>query len=103
MTPEEKSKIQKVFSVAHQSEKDLEASGQFTQNVMRRVRNLGKEESEIRWDFLQPVIWRFVSSAAFLAIVLSAYVMQTGFLPKYEVAELFLDNAVAVFQFPSIM
>lgn len=102
MTPEEKQRIQETFLKVHRSKPVGETSSHFSKNVMRQIRNLGQENEHIDgWFSFQPVVWRFASSAALIAIVLFAYVLQTGFLPEYELAEILLDNTNPLFEFPT--
>ena len=101
MTPEEKLKILDSFSTAHRSKEAGKTSPQFSKNVMRRIRNLDQEnELTDGVAYFQPVIWRIASSTAFLAIALFAYTVQTGFLPEYEVAEIFMENADILLELP---
>jgi len=69
---------------------------------MRRVRHLADEGSAMDFGALLPsMVWRFASAAAAVALILSVYVTQTGFLPEYEVAEIFIDDNDIAFEIPA--
>lgn len=102
MDPNQEKILKEALSAAHRS-KQFEGSGaNLEQQVMRRIRKLAGEISDVDFgDLLQSMVWRFASAAAAVALVLAVYVTQTGFLPEYEVAEIFIHDNDIAFEIPA--
>lgn len=84
-------KLKEALSIAHRSKKFEGTSAGFEKDVMRRIRSLVNEASAVDYGaLLQSMVWRFAGPAAAVALVLFVYVTQIGFLPEYEVAEIFM-------------
>ncbi|MDM8526241.1 hypothetical protein QUF80_22925 [Desulfococcaceae bacterium HSG8] len=88
-------KLRKSLVAACRGKENAEPGERWQEDVMNHIRTLGPLLPETNYFILfDQFVWRFAAAACFLAIILSAYVLQTGFQPEYEIAKLFLDNPV---------
>ncbi|QTA90469.1 hypothetical protein [Desulfonema magnum] len=86
-------KLKKAFIRAYHEKENTETGEEWQMNVMRHIRLLGPLSSEINYvKLFDQFVWRFATGACFLALILSAYALQTGFQPEYELAKLFITD-----------
>jgi len=85
----------KAFQIAYHEKENHDIHEEWQANVMRHIMKLGHLKSKTDYIMLfDRFVWRFAAAACIMAIILSAYLFQTGFQPEYEIAELFMDNPI---------
>jgi hypothetical protein len=73
----------------------IEVSTWWQTDVMRDIRRLGPLNAKASsFLFADRFVWRFAAVACMIALMLSIYVVYTGFNPETEIVNLFLDNPV---------
>jgi hypothetical protein len=91
MKPLDDAKLKHALIAAYHGKNTAEPGNYWEIKVMNHVRGLGPLQFDMT-DF----VWRFAAGACFLVLILSAYVMQTGFHPEYEMTELLLDDSAGL-------
>ena len=88
-------KVENTLITAYRDKDGVEPGDYWQMRVMNHVRSLGPLSSETSLFMLfDQVVWRFAFVACLLAVILSAYVLQTGFQPEYQLANLFVNDSV---------
>lgn len=94
MKSPDRAKLKNALIAAYQG-KHIAFPGDYWElKVMNHIRSLGplKDDPGDMTNF----VWRFAAAAAFPIVILSAYLILTGFDPEYEMAELIFNDPSAL-------
>ncbi|MDM8551005.1 hypothetical protein QUF72_13040 [Desulfobacterales bacterium HSG2] len=87
-------RLKKVLLIAYHNKENAEPGEPWQGSVMNQIRSIGPIYAETPWFMLfdDRFVWRFATAVCLVAMILSVYVLQTGFHSEYELASLFLGN-----------
>jgi hypothetical protein len=88
-------KLIHALSAAYHDKECPEVSERWQIDVMRDIRHLGPlNEKANSFLFADRFVWRFAAVTCMITLILSVYIVYTGFSPEAEIVNLFLDNPV---------
>ncbi len=80
---------------AYHDRERAEVNTRWQIDAMRDIRRLGPLNAKANsFVFADRFVWRFAAVAGMIALILSVYVVYSGFNPETEIVNLFLDNPV---------
>lgn len=83
--------LEHALAAAYHGKQIAEPDEYWEIRVMNHIRSLGPLNTELA-DMMR-FVWRFAAAVSFPLLILIIYMIQTGFHPEYELAELLLDNS----------
>lgn len=87
--------LERTLKAAYHDRKIPELNLWWRQDVMRAIRRLGPLTKTFNpFTFLQYFVWRFVTAACLVVVMLLGYMWYSGLNPFYDVNELLLDDSV---------
>ncbi len=81
------------MGAAYHKKEEPEINEFWQMKVMSHILTLGPLKVSYI-DLCDRFVWRFAAVASFAAIILSVYVLQTGFSPEPELARMYIENPV---------
>jgi hypothetical protein len=87
--------LEHLLKAAYHDRKIPKLNLRWRQNVMRAIRRLSPLKTTFNpFAFLQYFVWRFVTVACLVVVMLLGYMWYSGLNPFYDVNELLLDDSV---------
>jgi hypothetical protein len=87
--------LQRVLQAIYHRKDHVDLGARWPMHVMHQIRSIGPLQTTTNtWVLFAHCVWRFAVVVCVIAFILSIYVLQTGFSPEYEVAQLFTDDPV---------
>jgi hypothetical protein len=87
--------LEHAFKTAYHARKAPELSIHWRQHVMRAVRSIGPLTATFNpVMFAQRFVWRFVTAACIVVVMMLGYMWYFGVNPFYDVRELLLEDSV---------
>jgi hypothetical protein len=86
-------KLRQMLAKAYREKEQARESEFWQMRVMNHIRSLPLNAETNDAVFFDRIVWRFAMAAGIGAMMLSAYMFQTGFGTDYDLAMIFTDPA----------